>query len=126
MSRRAPVGTPMRMLFFPAERYPTDRVRINVLFGHELLSRGHAIDLVMQAGDARTPAGPKNWHGSTVFVGPAGRADTLSRRLRRLWRAFSMSDSGCGNVSQKMNVLLRTSIAAIAPVTNLSLIMIAS
>lgn len=78
----------MRMLFFPAERYPTDRVRINVLFGHELLSRGHAIDLVMQAGDARTPAGPKNWHGSTVFVGPAGRADTLSRRLRRLWRAI--------------------------------------
>jgi glycosyltransferase involved in cell wall biosynthesis len=73
------------MLFIPAERYPTDRVRINVLFGHELLSRGHTIDLVMQADDERTPAGPKNWHGSTVFVGPAGRASSLWRRLRRLW-----------------------------------------
>lgn len=83
-----PVGAPIRMLFIPAERYPTDRVRINVLFGHEMLSRGHAIDLVMQADDARTPAGPRNWHGSTVFVGPAGTADTLWHRLRRLWQGL--------------------------------------
>ena len=76
------------MLFIPAERYPTDRVRINVLFGHELLSRGHSIDLVMQAEDSRTPAGPKSWHGSTVFVGPAGASDTLWRRLRRQWQGL--------------------------------------
>ena len=82
------MATPMRMLFIPAERHPTDRVRINVLFGHELLSRGHTIDLVMQAEDARTPAGPKSWHGSTVFVGPAGAASTLWRRLHRQWQGL--------------------------------------
>jgi glycosyltransferase involved in cell wall biosynthesis len=73
----------MRMLFIPAERYPTDRVRINVLFGHEMLSRGHTVDLVMQAEDPRTAAGPQSWHGSTLFVGPAVAAETLWRRLRR-------------------------------------------
>jgi glycosyltransferase involved in cell wall biosynthesis len=76
------------MLFIPAERYPTDRVRINVLFGHEMLSRGHTIDLVMQAEDARTPSGPQNWHGSTLFVGPAVAAETLWGRLRRQWQGL--------------------------------------
>lgn len=76
------------MLFIPAERYPTDRVRINVLFGHEMLSRGHTIDLVMQAEGPRTPAGPQSWHGSTVFVGPAVAPETLGRRLRREWQGL--------------------------------------
>lgn len=83
-----PVSTPIKMLFFPAEPYPTDRVRINVLFGHELLSRGHSIDLVMQAEDERTPPGPRSWHGSTVFVGPAGSATSLRRRVLRQWQGL--------------------------------------
>ena len=82
------VRAPFRMLFIPAEGYPTDRVRINVLFGHEMLSRDHAIDLVMQAEDPRTAAGPRDWHGCTVFVGPTDATDTLWHRLRRQWRGL--------------------------------------
>jgi glycosyltransferase involved in cell wall biosynthesis len=78
----------MRVLFFPWEDYPTDRVRINVLFGSELIARGHAVDLVMQAADARVAVGPQPWHGRTVWVGPTDRTEGLVHRVRRTWRGL--------------------------------------
>lgn len=78
----------MRMLFIPRESYPTDRVRINVLFGRELLSRGHEIDLVMQASTESVTLGAQSWHGRTVWVGPTDTVDTLLHRMRRLWLAL--------------------------------------
>ncbi|HEX6994495.1 MAG TPA: glycosyltransferase family 4 protein [Gammaproteobacteria bacterium] len=74
----------MRLLFFPREGYPTDRVRINVLFGRELVSRGHAIDLVMQAADERVRVGPHDWHGRTVWVGPVDSRPGVLHRLRKV------------------------------------------
>ena len=75
----------MRLLFFPREDYPTDRVRINVLFGRELISRGHAIDVVMQAADERVPVGARDWHGCTLWVGPGDSRPGLLPRLRKAW-----------------------------------------
>ncbi len=75
----------MRLLFFPREDYPTDRVRINVLFGRELISRGHAIDLVMQAADEHVPVGAYDWHGRTLWVGPGDSRPGLLHRLRKVW-----------------------------------------
>lgn len=79
----------IRMLFFPREAFPTDRVRLNVLFGHELLDRGHQIDLVMQAGSSKIPVGRQDWFGRTLWVGrttglrrPLG---TPARVLLGLW-----------------------------------------
>jgi glycosyltransferase involved in cell wall biosynthesis len=63
-------------------------VRINVLFGRELLSRGHEIDLVMQAAAESVTLGAQPWHGRTVWVGPTDTADTLFHRMRRLWLAL--------------------------------------
>lgn len=59
----------IRMLFFPRESFPTDRVRLNVLFGRELVQRGHEIDLVMQARNGAVPAGRHDWFGRSVLVG---------------------------------------------------------
>lgn len=75
----------MRVLFIPWEDFPTDRVRINVLFGSELVSRGHEIDLVMQAADERVAVGPQSWHGRTVWVGPTDGKNGMLHRLRRAW-----------------------------------------
>jgi glycosyltransferase involved in cell wall biosynthesis len=75
----------MRVLFLPWEDFPTDRVRINVLFGSELVSRGHEIDLVMQAADEHVAVGPQSWHGRTVWVGPTDCKDGILHRLRRTW-----------------------------------------
>jgi len=73
----------IRMLYFVRESFPTFRPDIEVLFGCQLLCRGHQIDLVMQAErDTETP-GPHPWHGRTVWVGPTDSRDSLLHRLRR-------------------------------------------
>ena len=78
----------IRLLFIPRESYPTDRVRINVLFGRELLSRGHTIDLVMQAADERVRTGRHNWFGRTLWVGPTDSHEGLLHRIRKHWRGL--------------------------------------
>jgi glycosyltransferase involved in cell wall biosynthesis len=74
----------IRMLFFPRESFPTDRVRINMLFGRMLLGRGHAIDLVMQAADSSIKVGRLDWRRRSVWVGPTDDRHGLLHRLRRL------------------------------------------
>src|SRR5262245_27284466 len=88
---RSPASTGtqvIRALFIPREPFPNDRVRINVLFGRELLARGHAIDLVMQAANPAVPLGPLHWHGRTIWVGPTDSAEGAWHRIRKHWRAL--------------------------------------
>jgi glycosyltransferase involved in cell wall biosynthesis len=110
----------IRMLFFPAEFFPTTRVRLNVLFGRELLAREHAIDLVMQAGDSLVRVGRHDWHGRSVWVGSTDCRDGFRHRLRKhalgvwhdlawLWRARA-TEYDCILVSDKF---LLASIAAL-------------
>jgi glycosyltransferase involved in cell wall biosynthesis len=70
-------------LFFVRERFPSHRVRINVLFGKELLGRGHAIDLVMQAENVGGKTGAVSWCGGTVFVGRTCRTGNIVGRALR-------------------------------------------
>lgn len=76
-------GAPIRMLVFTREGYPTFRVDLEVLFGEELIGRGHEIDFVMQAERADVRPGPRAWHGRTVWVGPTDTGDGFTHRLRR-------------------------------------------
>ena len=82
----------IRMLCFVRETFPTFRPDIEVLFGHELLSRGHQIDLVMQAGRATESVGPRSWHGRTVWVGATDSRTDFLHRLHRhclaVWHDF--------------------------------------
>jgi glycosyltransferase involved in cell wall biosynthesis len=71
------------MLFFPRETFPTERVRLTALFGRELLGRGHAIDLVMQAADTDVRVGRHDWSGRSVWVGPTDDGDGLLGRTRK-------------------------------------------
>jgi glycosyltransferase involved in cell wall biosynthesis len=75
------------MLFWAREDFPTFRVDIDVLFGRELMDRGHAIDLVMESGSAELAPGPHAWHGRTVYVGPWS-GNSLTGRIARHWRTF--------------------------------------
>src|SRR4029077_10267158 len=59
----------IRMLYFVREPFGTFRPDIDVLFGRELLSRGHQIDFVMQAERSTDATGPRHWHGRTAWVG---------------------------------------------------------
>jgi glycosyltransferase involved in cell wall biosynthesis len=110
----------IRMLFFPAECFPTNRVRLNVLFGRELLARRHAIDLVMQAADSSVKVGRHDWHGGRVWVGSTDSRDGFRCRLRKHTLGFwndikwlclaDTSEYNCILVSDKF---LLASIAAL-------------
>jgi len=73
----------IRMLYFVREPFPTFRPDVDVLFGNELLGRGHAIDFVMQAERDTEAAGPRAWRGRTVWL---GATDSLDGSLHRLHR----------------------------------------
>jgi glycosyltransferase involved in cell wall biosynthesis len=77
----------IRMLYFVREPFPTYRPDVEVLFGEELLQRGHRIDLVMQAGRADDLLGPRPWHDRTVWVGGTDLGAGLLHRLRKHCRA---------------------------------------
>jgi glycosyltransferase involved in cell wall biosynthesis len=90
----------IRMLFFPRETFPTERVRLTTLFGRELLGRGHAIDVVMQARDTAVAVGRHQWFGRSAWVGPTDSGSGFCSRVRKnafgiwhdlrwLWRARS-------------------------------------
>ncbi len=73
----------IRLLVFANESFPTHRVDVDVLFGEELFSRGHAIDFVMQAATASQGSGPQPWNGRTVFVGATRDGGRLMDRVVR-------------------------------------------
>ena len=76
------------MLFFVREAFPTHRVDVDVLFGRELLGRGHQIDFVMQAESAEVRSGPILWRGRTVYLGRTDSGKGKLRRLHRHWLGF--------------------------------------
>ena len=72
-----------RILFLPREAFPTDRVRINVLFGREMRARGHEIHLVMQAANADVPVGERAWPGGALSIGRTDKRDGVLHRVRK-------------------------------------------
>ncbi len=87
------MGTPnIRMLLFVRDPFPARRSDLEVLFGREILSRGHEIDFVMQAERETETTGPRSWHGRTVWVGATDSGSTFLPRLRRqclaVWHDF--------------------------------------
>ena len=81
-------GRKLRLLFLPREAFPTDRVRINVLFAQELLGRGHEIHFAMLAAHSRLPTGKQPWSGTTLWVGRTNDGGGLLARLHKHWLAF--------------------------------------
>jgi glycosyltransferase involved in cell wall biosynthesis len=59
----------MRMMFLTREDFPTQRVDVDILFGREILRRGHIVYLVAQAASKATPPGRQPWHSGTAYVG---------------------------------------------------------
>jgi glycosyltransferase involved in cell wall biosynthesis len=80
------IDTPIRLLVFCRENFPTSRVDVETLLGQEMSGRrGHRIDLVAQATDSATPLGPTPWHGSTAWVGATCTGKGLLRSLFKYW-----------------------------------------
>jgi glycosyltransferase involved in cell wall biosynthesis len=77
------VGAGLRILMVTSDTYPPTRVDVTVLFGEELASRGHRIDLLLQSEAECASAYTAQWPGGEVFVGPTDTGELLLHRVRK-------------------------------------------
>ncbi|MGH8209496.1 MAG: glycosyltransferase [Steroidobacteraceae bacterium] len=73
----------IRLLFFTREPFPLRLVDVDILFGQELVGRGHLIDFVMLADASWDETSPAVWHGRPVYLGHAPRGTRLPGRVLR-------------------------------------------
>jgi len=81
-------GHTLNFLFMAADRFPPFRNDVVVLFAHEILSRGHKIDWLLQSEEAIDKASQVSWYDSTVRVGAASSGESKFARIRRNLQGF--------------------------------------
>jgi glycosyltransferase involved in cell wall biosynthesis len=79
----------LNLALISSDRFPPYRVDLKVLFGKEITSRGHSVDLLLQSAD-RLPEGFRTrWSGCDVWVGGAtNEGSCVGKLLNNLFRAF--------------------------------------
>jgi glycosyltransferase involved in cell wall biosynthesis len=73
----------LRLLFVSTDRFPPYRVDVDVLFGREMIRRGHQIDWILQSGDFTDKNYHTDWRGCDVWVGRNRAGTSAWRRLVR-------------------------------------------
>ena len=73
--------TRLKILFISSDKYPPYRVDVSVLFGKEIVGRGHIIDAIFQSEKPNRSAYRTQWSGCVVMVGPAHRRTSMRGRL---------------------------------------------
>ena len=74
--------TKLKVLFLTSDKYPPYRVDVSVLFGKEIVGRGHNIDGIFQSEKPLRCAYRTHWSGCSVLVGPAhSRTSMMGRAL---------------------------------------------
>lgn len=74
---------PLKFLFLSSDKYPPFRVDVTILFGRELVSRGHHIDMILQSEGPCDRAMQTVWSGCRVWVGPTDLGTSRLARLRK-------------------------------------------
>ena len=75
-------NTSLKLLFISADKFPPFRVDLSVLFGKEIVGRGHKIDWILQSEMPLNRAYETHWSGCTVFVGPSYPANSIINRCK--------------------------------------------
>jgi Glycosyltransferase len=70
----------LRALFIASDKFPPFRVDVSVLFGEEMISRGHTIDWLLQSFKPCHSSYEATWQGGQVWV---GATDTGTSKLAR-------------------------------------------
>lgn len=74
---------PLRYLIVTADKFPPIRVDVSVLFGYEMIKRGHNIDWLMQSEKYAEATQEVNWNGSRVFVGASNEGVSIFSRIKK-------------------------------------------
>lgn len=79
----------MKILFIYPEKFPPYRPDVSILFGKEIVSRGHVIDWLLQSENSTHLGYETQWYGSRVLVGPTDTGvSIMSRAKRHLFSVF--------------------------------------
>jgi glycosyltransferase involved in cell wall biosynthesis len=83
MNQRVHHKRPVRLLVISSDTYPPFRVDVAVLFGQELVQRGHRIDWILQSEDACDRSYETTWNGCKMWVGRTDLGHSLFHRFRK-------------------------------------------
>lgn len=73
----------LNILFLSEDKYPPFRVDVAVLFGKEIIKRGHRIDWILQSENDCEKSYETFWQGSHVWVGKTNNGETRLARLKK-------------------------------------------
>ena len=75
-------SAPLKILFLSADKFPPFRVDVCVLFGKEIVGKGHSIDWLLQSDQSIDHAMETKWYGGHVIVGKTDTGPSLWHRFR--------------------------------------------
>ena len=73
----------LRILFLAADKFPPFRVDVSVLFGKEIVGRGHTIDWLLQSDKPLDHSIETSWEGGRAIVGRTDTGATLWGRIKK-------------------------------------------
>ena len=73
----------LKILFLAADKFPPFRVDVSVLFGKEIVGRGHTIDWLLQSDKPLDHSINTSWEGGRAIVGRTDTGATLLGRIKK-------------------------------------------
>jgi glycosyltransferase involved in cell wall biosynthesis len=73
----------LKYVFLSFDKYPPFRVDVSVLFGKEMIKRGHNIEYVLQSEKDCLRGYRSNWNGSVVHVGRMNNGISFINRIKK-------------------------------------------
>jgi len=72
----------LKLLFISADKFPPFRVDVSILFGKEIVSRGHSIDWLLQSDKPLHRAYQTRWSGCKAQVGPRETGTSMVNKTK--------------------------------------------
>ncbi len=73
----------LKLLIISADKFPPFRVDVSVLFGEEMVKRGHKIDWILQSADECHKNYIAEWKNCKVYVGRTDNGSSIFSKLRK-------------------------------------------
>ena len=73
----------LRLLIISADKFPPFRVDVSILFGEEIVKKGHKIDWILQSADNCSKSYVTKWKNCTVYVGKTDNGVSLFSKFRK-------------------------------------------